>query len=79
MEDALRDYGPSNVQIIKDRDSGKSKGFGFADVETPDAAIAFLNNAEWGGRTIKVSVARPKTGREHDGNGGRGRSGDRRR
>jgi len=60
-----------DVRIITDRDSGRSKGFGF--VEMPDdsaanAAIAALNGTEIGGRTIKVNEARP---REERGGGGR--------
>ena len=61
-----------DVRIITDRDSGRSKGFGF--VEMPDdgaanAAIAALNGTELQGRTIKVNEARP---REERGGGRRG-------
>lgn len=52
-----------SARIITDRDSGRSKGFGF--VEMPDqaeaeAAIAALNGTELDGRSITVNEARPK-------------------
>jgi len=56
----------SSAQIISDKHSGRSKGFGF--VEMPDdakaeAAIEALNNQDFQGRNIKVNKARPKTDR----------------
>ncbi len=68
-EDQLREefekYGDvSSAKIIKDRDSGRSKGFGFVEMpETEDAneAIKELNGAEINGRAIVVNEARPKT------------------
>ena len=65
-----------SVTIITDRSSGRSKGFGFVEMETEQAAqeaIDQLNNHELNDRTITVSEARPP--REHSsGGGGRGRS-----
>ena len=60
------------VSLITDRDTGRSRGFGF--VEMPDdgeaeRAIAALNGANIGGRQINVNEARP---REAGGGGGRG-------
>ena len=50
--------------IIRDRDSGRSKGFGFVEMSTEqeaEAAIEMWNGKEFGGREITVSIARPKT------------------
>jgi cold-inducible RNA-binding protein len=66
-----------SVQIITDRDTGRSKGFGFvqmADDAAAAKAIAELNGKEVGGRTLTVNEARPKTD-----DGGRGGGGGRRR
>jgi len=76
-----------SVAIITDRSSGRSKGFGFVEMETEQAAqeaIERLNNNELNQRTITVSEARPPRERSSGGGGGRGRSsrgggGDRRR
>ena len=56
----------SSVKIITDRETGRSKGFGF--VEMPNEgeannAISQLNNAEVMGRNIQVNVARPRAER----------------
>ena len=62
---AFAAYGEvSSAKIIIDRETGRSKGFGF--VEMPDdaeaeAAIKALDNADLGGRNIKVNQARPRT------------------
>ena len=62
--------------MITDRDSGRSKGFGF--VEMPDegaarAAIDALNGTEMQSRTIKVNEARQREDRPQRGGGGGGR------
>ena len=85
-ENALRDlfsqYGNvTSVKIIVDRDSGRSKGFGFVEFETSEesaAAMEELNGREVDGRTIRVTEARPNdnAGRGGGGGGG-GRGGDR--
>ena len=52
-----------SVQVIQDRDTGRSKGFGFVEFENDDegkAAETKLNGSELGGRTITVAQARPK-------------------
>lgn len=62
-----------SAQVISDRDTGRSKGFGFvemADDGQADAAIAALNGQQYQGRTLTVNEARPKTG--DGGGGGRG-------
>ena len=62
-----------SVKIIMDRDTGRSKGFGFvemADEAGATAAIEKLNGAEYEGRTITVSEAREMQPREGGGGGG---------
>ena len=64
-----------SAQIIMDRDSGRSKGFGFVEMgndQEAQAAIAGLNGKEVGGRSLTVNEARP---REDRGGGGGGRGG----
>ncbi len=61
-----------SAQVIMDRDSGRSKGFGFVEMESDQearAAIAALNGKEYDGRALTVNEARP---REEGGGGGRG-------
>ncbi len=56
-----------SVSIIKDRDTGQSKGFGFvemAEVKEGQEAIKTLNNKEVDGRSIVVNQARPQTDRQ---------------
>jgi RNA recognition motif-containing protein len=81
LQELFEGYGQvSSVAIIKDKYTGKSRGFAF--VEMPDdgearAAIDALNETEFGGRSLKVNEARPKEPRSQ---GGRGeRRSDRRR
>lgn len=55
-----------SATVIKDRDSGQSKGFGFvemADIKEGQKAIAALNGKELGARSIIVSQARPQESR----------------
>ena len=68
----------TSAQVIMDRDTGRSKGFGFVEMKTDQeaqAAIAALNGQDSGGRALTVNEARPKTeggGRGGSGGGGRG-------
>ena len=74
-EDELRDlfeqYGTvESVKIISDRDTGRSKGFGFVEMENAeeaDSAISALNSQEVGGRQLRVNEAndRPKRDRNN--------------
>ena len=63
LESIFSEYGTvESVRIVKDRDTGRSKGFGFVDM--PDdqeaaAAIEALNGQEIDGRTLRVNEARP--------------------
>jgi RNA recognition motif-containing protein len=66
-----------SAQIINDRDTGRSKGFGFVEMssdEEAQAAIAGLNGQEHGGRALTVNEARPREERGGGGGGG-GRGG----
>jgi cold-inducible RNA-binding protein len=80
-EDELRKmfevYGQvDRVSIMTDRDTGRSRGFGFvemANAEEGEKAIAALNGTQLGGRTLNVNEARPKPERGAGGGGGRGR------
>jgi len=64
LKEVMEDYGAvDSVKIIKDRDTGKSKGFAFIEMANDaDAqrAIEELNGAEYEGRTMVVKEARPK-------------------
>ena len=63
-----------SAQVIMDRDTGRSKGFGFVEMgsdQEAQAAIAALNGKEVDGRALTVNEARPKP----EGGGGRGGSG----
>ena len=61
-----------SAKLITDNYSGRSKGFGFVEMETADAeqAIAALNGVEMKGRAIVVSEARPQEPRREGGGGG---------
>ena len=62
-------------KVITDRDSGRSKGFGFVEMGTDEEAqnaIDQLNGKEFMGRTISVAVAKPQEKRSGGGGGGRG-------
>jgi cold-inducible RNA-binding protein len=68
------------VSIMTDRDTGRSRGFGFvemASAEDGEKAIAALNGAQVGGRTLNVNEARPKPERTGGGGGGGGRGRER--
>ena len=65
----------TSVAIIKDRETGRSKGFAFIEMSNSDEAqkaISVLNGRDMGGRDLRVSIARP---REEGGGGGGGRGG----
>src|SRR5213596_1930029 len=65
-----------SAQVIMDRDTGRSKGFGFVEMKTDQeaqAAIAAMNGKESNGRQLTVNEAKPREDR--GGGGGRGGSG----
>ncbi len=64
-----------SAQVVMDRDTGRSKGFGFVEMKNDQeaqAAIAALNGKDNGGRALTVNEARPKTEGGRGGGGGRG-------
>jgi len=82
-EDDLRtlftQYGNvDSVAVITDRDTGRSKGFGFVefgDDNEAKNAISALSGQQYGGRALTVNEARPKTGGTGGAGGGGGRGG----
>lgn len=73
LEKLFTAYGNvGSAQVIKDRDTGRSKGFGFVEMsgnQEAQNAITALNGKEVEGRTLVVNEARPK---EEGGGGGKG-------
>ena len=64
-----------SAQVIMDRDTGRSKGFGFVEMKTDQeaqAAIAALNGAQSGGRSLTVNEAKPREARGGGSRGGYG-------
>src|SRR3977135_816032 len=63
-----------SATVIEDRDTGRSRGFGFVEMATPEeaaAAIEQFNGKDLGGRNLTVNEAKPRTERS-GGGGGRG-------
>jgi RNA recognition motif-containing protein len=79
LETHFRQIGETtSAQVITDRESGRSRGFGFVEMasnEDAQRAIRELDGKELQGRTINVSEARERSPREGGGGGGRGRGG----
>ena len=65
LSDLFGEYGDiSSAKVIMDRETGRSKGYGFVEIENEEEAkkaIEELNGAEYDGRVISVSEARPRT------------------
>ncbi len=62
-----------SAQVIMDRDSGRSKGFGFVEMgsdQEAHAAMQALNGQQQGGRALKVNEAKPRESRGGGGGGG---------
>lgn len=55
----------TSARVVTDRETGKSRGFGFVEVEPEKAAAAIeaFNGAEWGGRVLTVNEAQPRPDR----------------
>ncbi len=67
-----------NAEVITDRATGRSKGFGFVEMESDseaNAAIEALNGQDHGGRPLTVNEAKPRAPRGGGGGGGGGRGG----
>ena len=81
LRQAFESFGQvTSVNIIKDRFTGESRGFGFVEMSAQDeaqAAIAGLNGRDFHGRTLNVNEARPRTDRPQRGGGGGGGRGGR--
>lgn len=64
LEEAMSNYGTvTSVKVIKDRETGKSKGFAFVEMENDQeasAAMAEMNGAEFMGRQLVIKEALPK-------------------
>ena len=80
LKELFSEYNPDEVTLIKDKFSGRSKGFGFvtiSDEEVAKKAVSELNGKEVQGRELKVSEAKPmedRPPRRSFGGGDRGRS-----
>src|SRR5213079_2385669 len=67
-----------SASVVEDRMTGRSRGFGFVEMATPEeaaAAIEQLNGKEFSGRNLTVNEARPRTDRPGGGYGGGGNRG----
>ncbi len=79
LEEMFAQFGTvASAQVISDRDTGRSKGFGFVEMssdEEAQAAIEGLNEKEMDGRRLTVNEARPREDRRGGGGGGGGGGG----
>src|SRR4029079_14915754 len=69
-----------SASVVEDRMTGRSRGFAFVEMSTPEeaaAAIEQMNGKEVGGRALKVNEAKPRENRGGGGGGGRGFGGNR--
>ena len=77
LEEMFAEFGQvKSAQVVQDRDTGRSKGFGFVemnDAGQAKAAIEALNSKEVDGRSLTVNEARPREERSFGGGGGGGR------
>jgi RNA recognition motif-containing protein len=74
LEELFSSHGSvRSAQVVMDRDTGRSKGFGFVEMGAESearAAIAALNGREFKGRDLTVNEARPRENRPGGGGGG---------
>src|SRR5437762_8859054 len=77
LETAFGQYGQvTRAQVMTDRDTGRSRGFGFVEMaDGAEAAITALNGTDFQGRTLTVNEARPREERPRSGGGGGGYGG----
>ena len=77
LKGVFQNYGaPSEVKLITDRETGKSKGYGFVEITdeaTGQKAIQELNGTDLNGRALRVSEAKEREPRSGGGGGGGGR------
>jgi RNA recognition motif-containing protein len=78
---AFEQYGTvSRAQVVADRETGRSRGFGFVEMDSgAEEAVAQLNGKEFQGRTLTVNEARPREERPRFGGSDRPRGGRDRR
>ena len=79
LKELFEDYGDvTSAKIITDKETSRSKGYGFVEMsdENGQNAINELNGAEYDGRTLSVSVARPRTENDDRRGGGFHRGGN---
>ncbi len=78
LNDLFSQYGAvSSANVLTDRDTGRSRGFGFVEFENDEdakKAISALDGSDYQGRSLKVSEAKPLQDRGDRGNGGGRRS-----
>ena len=76
LRDAFAAVGTvESASVIEDRETGRSRGFAFVEMATPEeatAAIEAFNGKHFGGRNLTVNEAKPRTDRAGGGGGGRG-------
>jgi RNA recognition motif-containing protein len=72
LREAFAQYGTvTSATVITDRETGRSRGFGFVEMDSgAEEAIAAMNGADLQGRTLKVNEARPREERPRGGGGG---------
>ncbi len=72
LEQLFGQYGTvTKAQVISDRETGRSRGFGFVEMSSgTEEAIAALNGAEYQGRRLTVNEAKPREERPRGGGGG---------
>lgn len=74
LEQLFGQYGTvTKAQVISDRETGRSRGFGFVEMSSgADEAVAAMNGAEYQGRRLTVNEAKPREERPRGGGGGGG-------
>lgn len=81
LEQMFAEFGTvQSAQVISDRDTGRSKGFGFVEMSSDaeaQAAIAGMSGKQMGGRPLTVNEAKPREDRGGGGRGGYGGGGGR--
>ena len=72
LVEAFSQFGTvTSAQVVTDRETGRSRGFAFVEMsDGADQAIAAMNGAQLGGRTLTVNEARPREDRPRSGGGG---------
>src|SRR5438067_4055382 len=77
LREAFAQFGTvSKVQVVSDRETGRSRGFGFVEMDDgAEEAIAKMSGASFQGRTLTVNEAKPREARTGGGGGGGGYGG----